>query len=288
MTLMSVNGTKKLGSMLTMINKSLDTVYKDKEAREQLNLKVKKSFTTDLDNLYIEDGFNVRYGELTVESVAELKQAYLDGQPIPPIVVEVQPDNRLKVIAGHRRYTALTSLVNDGHDVFKRVLVDYIREDPINLIKYMVGENSGKNLNAVDIALVCGKLKDLGLKTPAIAANLNYSESKVNYHLTINKMSDEVKQLILSDKIAADLAADIFRKKGDKGVLDIVNGTGEKKVTRANSGIWRPTMGKAVVNMFTDDNVEVLESDQNFTNLKIPTSDYEKIIEAVKALNGSE
>lgn len=221
---MSVNGTKKLGSMLTMINKSLDTVYKDKEAREQLNLKVKKSFTTDLDNLYIEDGFNVRYGELTVESVAELKQAYLDGQPIPPIVVEVQPDNRLKVIAGHRRYTALTSLVNDGHDVFKRVLVDYIREDPINLIKYMVGENSGKNLNAVDIALVCGKLKDLGLKTPAIAANLNYSESKVNYHLTINKMSDEVKQLILSDKIAADLAADIFRKKGDKGVLDIVNG----------------------------------------------------------------
>lgn len=64
--------------------------------------------------------------------------------------------------------------------------------------------------------------------------------------------------------------------------------TGEKKVTRANSGIWRPTMGKAVVNMFTDDNVEVLESDQNFTNLKIPTSDYEKIIEAVKALNGSE
>lgn len=269
-----------------MKNQSLDTVYKNKIVRDELNLKVKKSFTTNLSNLYVEEGFNVRYGEITVESVEDLKRAYLSGQPIPPIVVEVQPDNRLKVIAGHRRFTALNELVNTGHDEFKRVQVDHIREDDVGVIKYMVGENSGKNLNAVDLALVCGKLKTLGLKPSEIASELNFSESKVNYHLTIDKMSDDVKQLILDDKIAADLAADIFRKKGDKGVLDIVNGTGEKKVTRSNAGLWRPSMGKAVVGIFND--VEVAQVSDNSVSITMTNEQYEEIQKAVKALGVTE
>lgn len=267
--------------------KSLDSIYKNKEVRDQLDLKVKKSFTTELSNLYVEEGFNVRYGEITFESVRDLMNAYLDGQPIAPIVVEVQPDNRLKVIAGHRRFTALTQLVNIGHSEFNRVLVDCIKADEVGVIKFMVGENSGKNLNAVDMALVCGKLKALGLKPSSIASELNFSESKVNYHLTIDKMSDEVKQLILDDKIAADFAADIFRKKGDKGVLDIVNGTGDsnKKVTRANSGMWRPSMGKSVVSMFAD--IEAHVTDNN-VSLTMSVEQYEEIQKAVKALGVTE
>lgn len=264
-----------------MATLSLDTLYKKAETRG--DIKVKKVFTAPLGDLYIEDGFNIRHGDITVESVESLITAYMTGEPIPPIVVEVQPDNRLKIIAGHRRFTALTHIVNVmGREEFKRVELRSIKSDPASVIKYMVGENSGKSLNAVDMAIACSKLSELGLKPSEIGSELNYSESKVNYHLTIAKMSDEVKSLIINGKIAGDFAADIFRKKGDQGVIDVVNGVVGKKATRANSGLWRPSMGKSVVSMFSDVSAQV---NDNIATISMSVEQWEEIQKAVTALN---
>lgn len=261
---------------------SLDTLYKKPETRG--DIKVKKVFTAPLSDLYVEDGFNIRHGEITVESVQGLITAYMTGEPIPPIVVSVQPDSRLKIIAGHRRFTALTHIVNTlGQTEFERVELRSINSDDVGTIKYMVGENSGKNLNAVDMALACGKLRDLGLTPAQIAEELSFSESKVNYHLTIDKMSDDVKQLIIDGKIAADLAAERFRKAGDKAVVDLVEGnTSEKKVTRANAGLWRPSMGKSIVNMLGTVKAQVHNDEVNVT---MSVDEWNEIQEAVKALN---
>lgn len=264
---------------------SLHTLYKKADTRG--DIKVKKEFTVLLKDMYIEDGFNVRYGEITVDSVEGLIKAYLSGQPIPPIVIEPQPDNRFKVIGGHRRFTALTHIVNTlGHTEFERVEVNGINCSEADTIKYMVGENSGKNLNAVDLAIACGKLRDLNLTPAEIGSELGFSESKVNYHLTINKMSDEVKTLIIDGLIAADFAADIFRKKGNQGVLDIVAGKSDgKKVTRANSGLWRPSMGKSVVGLFRDVSAHI--SDNNAT-ITMSVEQWEEVQKAVKALGETD
>lgn len=257
---------------------SLDTLYVKKTGPD---LKVKKTFTAPLASLYVEPGFNIRHGEITPESVSELCYAYMSGAPIPPIVVEVQPNHRLKIIAGHRRYVALTTLVNDGNLQFERVELKHIDTDPASVIQFMVGENGhGRtNLNAVDLAIACQKLHNLGLNPAQIAATLSFSESKVNYHLTIAKMSDEVKQAIIDGLIAADFAADIFRKSGDAGVLAVLQ-PGEK-VTRKSSGLWRPSMGKSVVSLFADVTAQITD---NTVNISMTVEQWEKVQEAVKAL----
>lgn len=261
---------------------SLDTLYNKK----QNDLKVKKVFTGLLADLYVEPGFNIRFGEITAESVAPLMSAYLMGQPIPPIVVEIQPDNRMKIIAGHRRYKALNALVAEGYEQFSRVELRHIDTDPSSVIQYMVGENGhGRtNLSAVDLSVACQKLADLDNSASQIAALLSFSESKVNYYLLIAKMSPEVKQAITDGKIAADFAAELFRKSGDAGVMAVINGAEpDKKVTRASVKMWRPSMGKSVVSVLKGASVHFTDNNAVIT---VNADDWEKVKEAIAALGG--
>lgn len=259
---------------------SLDTQYNKKIN----DIKVKKTFTAPLSAIYVEPGFNIRFGEITESSVQELMQAYLAGHPIPPIVIEVQSDDRLKVTAGHRRYTALTALVKAGHTQFERVEVRHMNGSEVDIIRFMVGENGhGRtNLNAVDLAVACKKLADLQHTPGQIAKLLDFSESKVVYHLTIAKMSEQVKTAIVEGKIAADLAVEVFRKSGDDGVMALINGTSTGgKVTRASANLWRPSMGKSVVSLFRE--VQVQKTDTGVT-LTLNSEQWEKIQSAVDAL----
>lgn len=255
---------------------SLDTLYK----RGAADVKVRKTFTVPLSSIYTEDGFNIRHSEITEESVSDLIEMYRLGRPLPNIVVEIQDDNRFKVIAGHRRTKALKSLYPADH----RVTVEYIEADPIDTIKFMMGENhSGKtNLNAVDVSIACSKLQALGLTAAQIAIELGFSEPKVAYHLTIAKMNNDVKDAIVNGLIAADYAAELFRKGGDDAVLAVLAGSNGTKATRANSGGWRPSMGKSVVSLLSTAQVKLTDSTAIIT---LSVEDYQKVKAAMDALS---
>lgn len=168
------------------------------------------SFTVDFSRLVIKPEHNIRYSEITDESVVDLVDAYKKGLPIPPIVVSII-DGQLLVQAGNRRHKALSQLQNLPE--FQRVEIKEVSLSDSEAIAFMFGENSGKTLTPVDMSKGCRDLKNLGLDVHSIAELLNFSESKVQYYLVISNMSDEVKQAIEENKIAADLAAEIFRKK---------------------------------------------------------------------------
>lgn len=262
--------------------KTLRQTYRDADTRNQTGIKSVDSFTVPFDKLVIEPGHNVRYAEITDESVADLVEAYKAGEPIPPLVVKAYNTGTFVIDAGHRRHKALSQLQH--LEEFQRVQVMGNTLNPIETILFMVGENSGKNLNAVDMSVVCGKLRDLDLSPLEIAQRLSVSESKVNYHLTIAKMSDTVKQAILDDRIAADFAVEIFRKSGDQGVLDIIDGKAEK-VTRKSAGAWRPSMGKTIVTELF--NAPAVRSGDTVT-VTLTTEQYDALVAAGKALGGDK
>jgi len=275
------------------MSKTLVGLYENAQTRGEM--KVKKAFTVLLSQMYIEPGSNVRFEQYDVSTVnslllaypriEQLVKAYLNGEPIPPIVVEVQPDGRLKVVAGHRRFTALNYIVRVMLNTdFERTEVRQINADTAGLIKFQVGENKGKNLGPVDEAVACQQLRDLDMTPLQIAELLDYSESKVNYCLTIAKMSNDVKQAIVDGKIAADFAADIFRKKGDAGVLAVLQ-PGEK-VTRKSAGLWRPSMGKSVVSLFAD--LTAIQNSDNSFSITLPAEKWQVLQAAVAALGKSE
>lgn len=263
---------------------SLETVY-SKKLRE--DIRVKKTFTAPLSALYVEDGFNIRHAEITEESVSDLIRAYTLGQPVPPIVVEVQKDNRFKIIAGHRRFKALTALYKmTGSENYSRVEVRSFEESPELTVVYMMGENGNgrTNLNAVDISIACQKLADLGHIAARIGSLLGFTEPKVAYHLTIAKMSGEVKNAIVDGKIAADYAAELFRKGGDDAVMTVLNKASGTKATRANSGGWRPSMGKNVVSTITE--AEFYDNEKGGVTIYLDADAWVKVKAAMEALKG--
>lgn len=264
---------------------TLDTLYA-KKIRD--DIRVKKTFTAPLSALYVEDSFNIRFADITAESVENLIEAYRNDAPVPPIVVEVQDDNRLKIIAGHRRFKAISTLLAETlDDKYSRVEVrGWTVEDTEKTIVYMVGENGhgAVNLNAVDLSIACQKLSDLGNSAARIAELLNFSEPKVVYHLTIAKMCDEVKQAIVAGNIAADFAAELFRKGGDEAVLAVLNKASGAKATRSNSGCWRPSMGKSVVSVLSE--AECYDDGKGGVTVYLDAEAWSKVQEAMNALKG--
>ena len=76
---------------------SLGQLYNDKDA----GLTTRKTYNVPLDKIYAEEGYNVR--ELNRAHVEEFRDAFIAGEYIPPLAVEVT-ERGVKVIDGHHRY----------------------------------------------------------------------------------------------------------------------------------------------------------------------------------------
>lgn len=76
---------------------SLGQLYNDKES----GLTTRKTYNVPIASIYAEEGYNVR--ELNQAHVDEFRDAFIAGEYIPPLAVEVT-ERGVKVIDGHHRY----------------------------------------------------------------------------------------------------------------------------------------------------------------------------------------
>jgi hypothetical protein len=64
---------------------------------------VNRTFIVPLKELYVEPGLNIR--EIDQDHVAEFRDAFIAGESVPPLDVQVT-EKGVKVIDGHHRYSA--------------------------------------------------------------------------------------------------------------------------------------------------------------------------------------
>lgn len=87
---------------------TLSQLYNQKE-KNGSDTTTRKTFLVPLAELYVEPGFNVR--EIDQEHVIEFRDAFIAGELIPPLAVQVT-EQGVRIVDGHHRYYARWPLSN--------------------------------------------------------------------------------------------------------------------------------------------------------------------------------
>jgi len=262
-----------------MSSQSLGQIYKKQTAGGPVA--VKKEFSVPLDSIYIEKDLNLK-AKIYREVVDGLKAAYSRGEYVPKIVV--QPDDTgttFKVIDGHHRYTALTELVQEGHD-YRRVTVEGFSGSQADQVKLMITSSQGRNLTPVERATGYARLiNQYGWTRQEVADEFLVHLSSVAHHIAISELPSSIKELVIADRVAADYAVELYRKHGESGAVNIITGSGETKATRKNTNTWRPASGKKVCIILKDINVR---SEGDHMVARFTTEEWSEIESILKTL----
>lgn len=259
---------------------SIVTLYKKRETRG--NIVNKKSYLVPIEQLYMEDGFNLR--DIDHDHVASIADSYKAGEYVPPLVVEVQADSSMKVVDGHHRLTAILQLIKGGMEI-PRVQCESFLGGDSDQIAFMVKSSQGRNLNAVERARAYKRLESNGFTRGEIASKLGRSISDITNHLSIAEMSNEAKSRISSGEISAALAVELSSKGGDKSIIDAVKkaqSSGRKKATKATVSGWKASHGKAVV--FALSECPVSMNDDESATLTVSKDQWAVIESAIDSL----
>lgn len=187
---------------------NLRTVYNSK----QTGTKVNKTYMVPFDELYLEEGYNVR--EASPEHVEYFKNRWKKGDQIPALDVEVT-ERGIKIIDGQHRYLGALEAIKDGSKILRVECKDFVG-DEASKVSHMIKSSQGRSLSPLDRGRGYHRLTKLGWTIPQIADDVGRSESDVRNHLQLyQECSPYIQSLVRKGAIKDyTLALDITKKHG--------------------------------------------------------------------------
>lgn len=210
---------------------TLSQLYK----KESSGVSSKKSYMVPVGSLYIEDGYNVR--DLDQDHIEAISEAYLSGEVLPALTVEVLDDERVKIIDGHHRYNAVLLANANGAEIVRVECKDFVGGEA-EKIAYMVTSSQGKQLEPLERADAYKRLINLGWDVKEIAKKVKRSVSDVTTHVNLSECSDNLKKMVSDGSLSYANAVEITRehgidadKKADE-LLESAKSEGKQKITK--------------------------------------------------------
>lgn len=213
---------------------SLLSLYKAKE-KNGTEMSAKKTFLVPLSELYIEPGYNVR--EIDQAHIEEFRDAYIAGEFVPPLAVQVT-DKGIKIIDGHHRYHGALLATESGTEIPRLECKDFSGTEA-ERIAFMVTSSQGKPLTSLERAAAYQRLANQGWEPAEIAKRVKRSPSDVDHHLQLLTCGDELIEMVKSGAVAATTAVALSREHGPKaGAVAIeqmakVKAAGKTKLSRS-------------------------------------------------------
>jgi ParB/RepB/Spo0J family partition protein len=213
---------------------------KEKETTADGRPPRKDVFFLTLDQIKIEEGFNVRqdYGDINelAESIKE------NGVRVP--IRGYKKNGVYWITDGHRRYKAVQLLDKKGLEVRIPFLADGRESSQEQRVIDMIICNEGKKLNPVEVADAVNRLLNFGYTEGEIHVKTGYSKVYISNLKLLNSAPKKIKNLITDNVIKSTLAMKILReeKDFDKAMEVIENaiasagaeGGGSSKITQKN------------------------------------------------------
>jgi len=215
---------------------SLLSLYKAKE-KNGTEMSAKKTFLVPLSELYIEPGYNVR--EIDQAHIEEFRDAYIAGEFLPPLAVQVT-DKGIKIIDGHHRYHGALLATESGTEIPRLECKDFSGTEA-ERIAFMVTSSQGKPLTSLERAAAYQRLANQGWEPAEIAKRVKRSPSDVDHHLQLLTCGDELIEMVKSGSVAATTAVALTREHGPKaGAVAIeqmakVKAAGKTKLSRSSA-----------------------------------------------------
>ena len=213
---------------------SLLSLYKAKE-KNGTETTVKKTFLVPLAELYVEPGYNVR--EIDQEHAEEFRDAFIAGEFIPPLAVQVT-EHGVKVIDGHHRYYGAKMATKAGHEVARLECKDFSGSEA-DRIAFMVTSSQGKALSPLERAAAYQRLLNQGWTNAEIAKKVKRSTADVDQHLQLLECGDNLIAMVKAGEVAPTTAVALSREHGPKAdavsqaLMQKAKAEGKSKLTRS-------------------------------------------------------
>lgn len=163
--------------------------------------------------LYIQPGLNIRH-RINIEHAEMFKSLYInDPSKVPPMsvkVVIVDGVTRLKIIEGHHRFTGLMSAILEGSIQVDKILIEEFTGNAEDEVYKMINSANSLKLHPIDRAVGFSRLEAWGHSVDKIAAGTGVDKVTVRRGLILAKAGESVKQLVLDDKVSADVVIDLM------------------------------------------------------------------------------
>lgn len=212
---------------------TLSLVYKDKDATDT-NITTRKTYLLGVGELYVEPGYNVR--EIDQTHVEEFRDAFIAGEHIPPLAVQVT-EQGIKIIDGHHRYYGALLAQEAGHEI-RLECKDFVGSEA-DRIAFMVTSSQGRALEPLERAAAYQRMMNQGWEPAEIAKKVKRSVADVDHHLQLLTVGDGLIAMVKTGEVAATTAVAMVREHGAKAEtvaktqLEKAKASGKKKLTRA-------------------------------------------------------
>ena len=212
---------------------TLSKIY-DNKSKTETNITTRKTYLLGVDELYVEIGYNIR--EIDQTHVEEFRDAYIAGEHVPPLAVQVT-EQGIKIIDGHHRYYGAKLAQEAGYDI-RLECKDFVGSEA-DRIAFMVTSSQGRALEPLERAAAYQRLINQGWEPAQIAKKVKRSITDVENHLALLTSGDELIALVKNKELAATTAVALVREHGAsagrvaKTELEKAKATGKKKLTKA-------------------------------------------------------
>lgn len=213
---------------------TLSQMYKQKD-KNGTETTVKKTFLVPLSEIYVEPGFNVR--EIDGQHVEEFRDAFIAGEFVPPLAVQVT-EQGVKIIDGHHRYYGALAATAAGTEVARIECKDFVGSEA-DRIAFMITSSQGKALSPLERAAAYQRLVNQGRTPTEIAKMVKRSVGDVDHHLQLLSCGDELIDMVKSGDVSATTAVALTREHGAQAAivatrkLDKAKASGKNKLTRS-------------------------------------------------------
>lgn len=213
---------------------SLSILYKGKD-KNGTGTKVNKTYMVPMSEIYVEPGYNVR--EIDQVHVEEFRDAFIAGEFVPPLAVQVT-EQGVKVIDGHHRYYGAIAATDSGHEIPRLECKDFVGTEA-DRIAFMVTSSQGKALAPLERAAAYLRLKNQGWEMTEIAKKVKRSVADVDQHLQLLECGDGLIQMVKAGEVAPTTAVALSRQHGTHAAavaeiqLEKAKASGKKKLTKS-------------------------------------------------------
>ena len=213
---------------------SLLSLYKSKE-KNGTEMSAKKTFLVPLAELYIEPGYNVR--EIDQAHIEEFRDAYISGEFVPPLAVQVT-EKGIKIIDGHHRYHGALLATESGTEIPRLECKDFSGTEA-DRIAFMVTSSQGKPLTSLERAAAYQRLANQGWEVTEIAKKVKRSVSDVDHHLQLLTCGDQLIEMVKAGEVAPTTAVALAREHGANAGsvarehMDKAKAAGKSKLSRS-------------------------------------------------------
>ncbi|QGF27482.1 DNA-binding protein [Pantoea eucalypti] len=212
---------------------TLSKIY-DNKSKTETNITTRKTYLLGVDELYVEIGYNIRKIDQT--HVEEFRNAYIAGEHVPPLAVQVT-EQGIKIIDGHHRYYGAKLAQEAGYDI-RLECKDFVGSEA-DRIAFMVTSSQGRALEPLERAAAYQRLINQGWEPAQISKKVKRSITDVENHLALLTSGDEQIALVKNKEVAATTAVALVREHGAlagmvaKTELAKAKATSKKKLTKS-------------------------------------------------------